>query len=563
MQLRNYQQAAANAVYKYLEEKTGNPCVVIPTGGGKSLVIAKIASDVATHWGGRVICLAHVKELLEQNAEKLKALQPGLDVGIYSAGLGKRDHHAKVVVGGIQSVYNRAEELGGFDVIIVDECHLIPPDGEGMYRTFLEACKTVNPYVRLIGFTATPYRTKSGWLCGPDELLTEICFDVGVKEMILDGWLCKLTSKEAQKVDTSALHVRAGEFVAEEAERLMLDNLVPAVEQLLKRTIDRRSILVFCQSIEHAGSVQRLIAEHCLCRVELVTGDTPDDLRAKYLREFKSGAIKYLCNVNVLTTGFDAPNVDCVALLRPTMSAGLYYQMVGRGFRLSPGKENCLVLDFAGNVRRHGPVDQIIPKPKVIDGKPGDAPTKTCPMCDEVCHASYGACPACGFVFEDRQSAKHEAKPDNVGVTSLDYVDEEFPVSDVRYFVHMKKGDPNAPRTLRVDYRLNLVRWVSEWVCVEHEGFALSRAKSWWKARSNDSFPEDAQQAVDIANAGGLAIPLAITIRETPGEKFPKVLSARLGEKPEGVERIDDEFDFPKDVVNSDEPAEWWGDIPF
>lgn len=553
LQLRDYQQHATQAVYRYLESEDGNPCVVIPTGGGKSLVIAQIASDAVEKWNGRVICLAHVKELLQQNAEKLKAMNPSLDVGIYSAGLGRRDRQAKVLVAGIQSVYQRAADFDPFDLILVDECHLLPPEGDGMYRQFLDECKAINPHVRLVGFTATPYRMKTGWLCGPGELLNHVCYEIGVKEMILDGWLSKLTSKEACAIDTSGLHVRGGEFVADEAEKLMLDNVGPAVEQLLKRTQERRSILVFCQSVEHAVDVQRRIVESCLCRCELVTGDTPSEKRAEYLRDFKSCAIKYLVNINVLTTGFDAPNVDCVALLRPTLSPGLYYQMVGRGFRLAADKENCLVLDFAGNIRRHGPVDQILPKPKNIEGSSGDAPTRVCPECDEVCHAAFGVCPACGFEFPDRGVAKHDAAPDTIGVTSLDSHDDEFPVVDVKYNVHTKKGEPDAPKTMRVEYRLNAIKWVSEWVCIEHDGYAGKKARAWWRSRSNDQFPVDAQHAVDIANAGGLAVPTSLVVRETPGEKFSKIVKVTLGEKPEGVQWFAvSDFDFP---VGEESPA--------
>lgn len=545
MQLRDYQTNAVQSTWDYIQRtERGNPCVVLPTGAGKSLVLAKLAHDAATLWQGRVILLAHVKELLQQNCEKLQALAPGLDIGVYSAGLGKRDRNCQVLVAGIQSVYNRAHEFDPFDLIIVDEAHLLPPDGEGMYRQFLHAARMMRPHCRLIGLTATPYRMATGWLCGPENLLTEVCYEVGIKELILQGYLSKLTSKEAMACDTSGLHVRGGEFIDAEAEKLMLDVVGPACRELITKAEQRRSVLVFCQSVAHAVQVTQLL-QGSLSRVELVTGDTPSDKRAEYLRDFKSGLIKYLVNVNVLTTGFDAPNVDCVALLRPTLSPGLYYQMVGRGFRIADGKENCLVLDFAGNVKRFGPVDQIIIKPTKVDGASGEAPTKTCPECQTICHAAFAECPDCHYQFPDRGKAKHDAKPAETPVTSIDTITSEHTVLDVRYYRHTKKKEPDAPPTMRVDYKINPIRWVSEWICIEHEGYAGIKARKWWSARSNDPFPLNVDRAIEVAEAGGLAQTLAVTIEER-GKDWPKIIKAKIGEKPEaGPIGDDDDFEFP------------------
>ena len=189
MILRLYQQEAIDAVYRHLRERDDNPCVVIPTGGGKTPVMATICCDAVSKWGGRVLILAHVKELLEQTAGTLSRIAPDLDVGVYSAGLKRRDTDHPVIVAGIQSVCQRACELDRFDLILVDECHLLPSDGEGMYRTFLANARIVNPRVRLIGLTATPYRLKTGMLCGPDNLLNDICYEVGIEELITQEYL--------------------------------------------------------------------------------------------------------------------------------------------------------------------------------------------------------------------------------------------------------------------------------------------------------------------------------------------------------------------------------------
>lgn len=564
MQLRDYQLAAVQSCWDFIGSREGNPCIVLPTGAGKSLVLAKLAHDAATTWNGRVIILAHVKELLQQNADKLKALSPDLDIGIYSAGLNRRDRRCKVLVAGIQSVYNKAFDFDPFDLIIVDEAHMLPPDGEGMYRQFLGDCKVNCPHVRLIGLTATPYRMQTGWLCGPHNLLNEVCHEVGVKELIDAGWLSKLISKEAIACDTSKLHIRGGEFVADEAAKLMGAVIKPACDEILKRTELRRSVLIFCQSIEHAVSVKALLSEVCLCRVEMVDGDTPALERAAILKDFKAGAVKYLVNVNVLTTGFDAPNVDCVCLLRPTLSPGLYYQMVGRGFRTSPGKENCLVLDFGGNVKRHGPVDQIQPKPiKVGDGS-GEAPTKTCPQCESICHAAYSQCPHCAFEFPETP-VKHDRVPDAKPILSTEVIREEHKVLDVTYNVHHNRRDPNKPPSMRVDYKINPIKWVSEWVCIEHEGFARIKAEKWWRARSPDPVPDTAEQAVTLAEAGALAQTLMITTELKSDSKYETVMFAKIGPKPEPTGRHDgDDFEFPADeTATTPTNGLDWSDLPW
>jgi DNA repair protein RadD len=545
MILRKYQEESVSAVWEFMRTRTGNPCVVLPTAAGKSLVLARLASDAVSLWGGRVLVLAHVKELLEQNAAELQRLAPGLDIGIYSAGLKRRDRRAQVTFAGIQSVYSRACDFDPFDLILVDEAHLIPPDGDGMYQKFLNDAKTIAPHVRLAGLTATPYRLGSGWLCGDDSLLTDVCFEVGVRELIQDGFLSRLTSKEGMALDTSGLHVRGGEFVADEAERLMLDVVGPACDEIKRKTVDRKSVLVFCQSVEHAIRVTGALQGGD--RAALITGETSPADRAETIAAFKSGGLKYLVNVNVLTTGFNAPATDAVCLLRPTLSPGLYYQMVGRGFRLAPGKSNCLVLDFGGNVRRHGPVDQIKVKPRSVGGD-SQPVSKTCPNCAEVCHAGYAQCPDCGFEFDDRKKATHEPTAATAPVTSLEVVRTDFPVTDIRYFRHTKRNEPEATPTLRVDYRVSPVLWFSEWVCIEHEGFAGNKARSWWRARSNDPFPETVNRAIEVADAGGLAIPTEITVAEKAGEKFPRIVAVKLGEKPEAIEAASDDpdWDFPK-----------------
>jgi DNA repair protein RadD len=553
LELRPYQLEAVEAVYRHLRERDDNPCVVIPTGGGKTPVMAQVCKDAVGRWNGRVMILAHVRELLEQNREKLHLVAPEMwmKTGVYSAGLKTRDTEHPIIVAGIQSVYKRACEFDAFDLIVIDEAHMIPPDGDGMYRTFLEDARKVNPNVRLIGLTATPYRMKSGMICESENVLNHVCYEIGVKELIVQGYLCPLVTKASrEKIDTSKLHVRAGEFVAGEVEDLMNtdDRVESACREIVEQTRGRRSVLVFAAGVAHGRHVADVLRGKFGAQASTVFGDTHDFERDQVLSEFKAGQLKYLVNVNVLTTGFDAPNVDCVAMLRPTLSPGLYYQMVGRGFRLNPGKENCLVLDFGGNVMRHGPVDAVRIKEVDRNGNGGEAPAKECPECQSLIAAGYSVCPDCGYEFPDKNQRKHEVTASTEGILSGQVTTEELPVHEVRYFVHRKKGASEvAPKTMRVDYRVGYHQYQSEWVCFEHTGWARKTAEAWWRKRSNASVPETAVEAVGLGNAGALCETKSITVRTIAGEEYPRIIGYELGEKPPwrepGWDEEDDEIE--------------------
>lgn len=549
---RPYQSEAVEAVYEHLRTKDNNPCVVLPTGTGKSLVLAQIAKDSVEKWNGRVLILAHVKELLEQNADKIRKLCPELKIGIYSAGLRSRDTTEQVIVAGIQSVYNKACELDAFDLVIVDEAHLISSEGDGMYRTFLADMKVINPHVRVIGLTATPFRLKGGLICKPENILNEICYEAGLKEMIQQGYLSPLISRAGRaEANLANLHIRGGEFISDEVAAAM-DNdalVTSACREIVELTRDRKSVLIFTASVDHCNHVAEKIQAFSGKKCAIVTGDTSPAERAEIIARFKGECIpadlfgtpkpplKFLANVNVLTTGFDAPNTDCVVMLRPTNSPGLLIQCAGRGTRLSPetGKTNCLFLDYGGNILRHGPLDMIKVK-EPGSGKGGDAPAKKCPQCLALIHAGYTACPECGYVFPPKESNdKMTQTASSAGVISgqVDYTDYE--VLDVYYCVHEKRGaDPDAPKTMRVDYQVGFNEFKSEWVCPEHTGYARGKFEKWWHERAalGCPMPRSAREAVSLANEGLLAAPESITVKTIAGERFERVTGFRLKERP-------------------------------
>ncbi len=555
--LRPYQAAAIAAVYEHLSTRDDNPCVVIPTGGGKGVLVGQLCADVVNRWNGRILVLTHVKELVDQNADQAARFLPPLLVGVYSAGLKRRDIDHPVIVAGIQSVYARACDLGRFDIILIDEAHLIPPDGEGMYQTFLRDARALNPHVRLVGLTATPFRLKDGPICGPEQILNHVCFDVGVKELIRDSFLSPLVSKAGiAKADTTRLHVRAGEFIAEEVERLCdTEDLVQAAcVEIMAHTANRAACLIFAAGVAHAEHVASVLRTLYAAEVGCIFGHTADAERDRTIARFKRGELRYLVNVAVLTTGFDAPQVDCVVLLRPTLSAGLYYQMVGRGFRLAYGKSDCLVLDFGGNVVRHGPVDLLAVTDRG-ERAGGEAPAKECPQCQALVAAGFGACPLCGFQFPPPQRDQHEREASAAGVLSGQVTTVEHIVRDVFYAVHVKHGAaPDAPRTLRVEYEIGLNRYQKEWVCFEHSGYARGKAEAWWRARSREPVPQTAADACRLAIAGLVTVPSHITVRSVAGEDFERIIDYRLANLPVLTEP-------GADRAEPTMPASRWADV--
>jgi DNA repair protein RadD len=490
MILRGYQREAIDALYSWFAANSGNPLLVLPTAAGKSVIQATFIHEAINNWPStRILLVSHVKELLQQNVEKLVAVWPEAPIGIYSAGLGKKETGYQITVAGIQSAHSKAMELGLFDLVIVDECHLIPSSGDGMYRTFIAAMRKNNPKVKVIGMTATHYRMKTGRLDqGEDALFDGIAYEVSVRRLIDEKYLCNLISKKGvTRPDLSAVGTRGGEFIPGQLEEAMdRDELTrAAVDEIMALCATRKSLIVFCSGVDHAYHVRNEFVRRGVS-ASTVTGETPTVERAEVLERFKAGAVRVLTNCDVLTTGFDAPNIDALIMLRPTKSTGLYVQMVGRGMRLSPatGKTDCLVLDYSGNIERHGPIDQI--EVKTPRG-PGDgngvtgAPVKECPECHTLVPIAVMTCPDCQHQFPAQ--APHAPTATFADILSQRFAPriETFTVDRVAYSRHQKEGKPDS---VRVDYYSNLRRF-TEWVCFDHDGYAQDKARTWFNQRSS------------------------------------------------------------------------------
>jgi len=405
VELRDYQKKLLCSLWTWWDKNTGNPCVVAPTGAGKTVLIAAFCKEAIKTPDTRILIITHVKELVEQDYEEFVEEAPDLNISLYCAGLKNKDLTGDIIFSSIQSIYRHSAELGMISLVVVDEAHLISHKDTGMYRTLIDELSNVNPALKVVGFTATPYRMSHGMITDEPAIFSEPLIDVvSIKELQEQGYLCPLVSKHTLcGYDLSGVKITAGEYNQKQliaAVDTEGDNKA-VVEETIRRAKDRRSWLIFCTSIEHAEHIRDLLLERGIS-AEAVSSKTPAKARDELLRRFRGHKLRALCNVSVLSTGYNNPSVDCIVMLRPTLSPGLYLQIVGRGLRVSPEKKDCLVLDFAGNIERHGTIHNVEPPMKKKKCK-GVAPCKVCPVCDEIVPVITMKCPVCGYAWEKKE----------------------------------------------------------------------------------------------------------------------------------------------------------------
>lgn len=516
MKLREYQSQAIQSIYDWFGAGKNAPLIVTPTGSGKSVILAEFIRRACTEYHDtNILVVTHVKELVDQDAKAIKRVWPHAPVGVYSAGLGKRQLK-QVTVASVQSIYNKPQFHGRFDLIIVDEAHLIPHKSDGMYRKLLDASLAANPYTKLIGLTATPYRLDSGVLHeGDGALFDGISYEANVADLIEQGYLSRLTSKHGDDVDLTGVRTVGGEYnLGQLGERMSAMKLIEHhTDLIVERCKGRQSWLIFSVTVEHASQICAALRRRGIS-AGYVSGEMSNAERDEAIGNFKIGAYQALVNCSILTTGFDHPATDAVVMLRPTLSPGLYVQMVGRGLRLYESKQDCLVLDFGGNVRRHGFIDQVIPPRKGKKGPPGEAPVKKCPQCESLIPIMSQTCPDCGHVFPkvEREAEKlfHSG-----AILSTDVPPVTMKVDRVMYARHMGKS---GVATLRVDYYSGLRR-VSEYVCLEHQGYARGKAIQWWRQRTELPAPYLVHQAMEMTEE--LATPTHILVNFAT--KYPEI----------------------------------------
>ena len=537
-QLRSYQEECITSIFDYFATNTtGMPLCSLPTATGKSLIIAAFIQRVFQLYPNqRIIVLVHVKELVQQDTEELLSIWPMAPVGIHCAGLNQKDVIQPIIFGSLGSARNNIMAFGYRDLLIIDESHCVSPDEETGYRKIIDGLSVINPTLRVIGMSATNFRLGQGCLTD-NGFFTDICFDItGVEafnRLIAEGYLAPLISRPMKtELDVSSVAISKGDFNQGALQKAVDKQEITyaAIQEAIEYGHDRVSWLVFASGIEHAEHITSMLQSFGIS-AEVVHSKITDDERDERILAFKTGKIRALVGFRIMTTGFNHPPVDFIIDLYPTVSPGLHVQKYGRGTRVYKGtdpnfpqiKKNCLILDYSGNVRRLGCINDPV-KPRKKGDKTGDIPVKICDACSGYNHISARWCGGHDYPSDEGCGAEFIFKTKLVrtaGELALlagdSPVIETYEVTKVIYHKHNKIG---MPPSMKVSYYCGLQRF-SEYVCLEHIGMVRTRAFNWWRQRHASEPPTTIDEALLYSNQ--LRCPKRIRVQTNM--KWPQILS--------------------------------------
>ncbi len=546
MEFRYFQNDAVESVFDYFEARRGilkpaNPVVAMPTGTGKSVVIGGVAHQAIMRYpASRLLMATHVKELITQNAKTLLRVWPEAPLGIHSAGLKQRDTAQQIIYGGIKSLLNSRELIGYRDLMLIDEGHLVSPKASTGYRELIKYLQLANPWLKVVMFTATPYRLGQGLLTDEGGIATDICFDItGVEwfnRLIAEGYLSPLIPfrREVGLDLASVAPGSNGDYNQSSLQHAIDKDAITfaALQECVRYAHDRRSWLIFASGVQHAENIANMLWRFGISAAA-VHSDMPAAERDARIAAFKRGQLRCLVNMNVLTTGFDHPPIDFIGMLRPTLSPGLWVQMLGRGTRpydcyltddpllrqyFPYVKQNCLVLDFAGNARRLGPInDPKIPRKKGKGG--GLPPVKDCECCGCENHISAITCVNCGapFVFEVKY--KETAYTEEL-LAPDDHIVEWHNVNRVFYMEHesTKHG-----KYVRVEYHCMGMDRFSEMLWFG-DSWMARKTKDWFRLRNVEP-PATIEEALPILHT--LPEPSRIRVWENK-KPYPQIMNTEF-----------------------------------
>lgn len=526
---RPYQNDAHAALEHFLMNEPGNGVIGLPTGTGKSVIPPMfMASQFTKYPNVRFGVFTHVKELIAQNERALRKIWPTAPVGVCSAGLKRWEPYAPIVFGGIQSCYKKASEIGHIDLAFIDEAHLIAPDDNTMYQSFFRDMKRINPNIRFVGLSATLFRMGHGRLTDQGGLFDSVIYDrTSMNDFLYfidEFYLSNLITPTPQNIiDVTDVRELAYDFNQKDLQAIVDTDSVTrdCLTEGLDLAKDRKSIMVFGAGIQNCENLAKMM-NAMGCPAVAVHSKLTDEQRDKALQAFQHGRDRAVVSYGILTTGFDHPQVDCIMDLRPTTSVVLHIQKYGRGTRPyyhnrwtfeqlrikenrqqameESGKVDCLILDFAGNIARLGPInDPKIPKKKG-EGT-GEVPVKICEaekmVCGEGCggynHTTAKFCDICGREFLFRAKIKPAISEEDV-VRRSDSDVSIFDVAHVTRQVHQKGS--KLP-TLKVTYFTEDMKAFPVWLCFDHKGFAKHKAHEWWRQHFGDTIPETCKEADD------------------------------------------------------------------
>jgi len=541
-----HQKKALNDLWEAMQRDNVNPCCCVPTGGGKTIIAGYLASAYRKLFPEkRIVILAHVGELVKQNQETVEAIcnEP---VGIYCSSVqGRKDVDQNIICASIQSIFKRttigsktSPKCGQFDLIIVDEAHRIPDDSETMYRTFLYEQGWLEGGVggpKIVGLSATPYRLGTGKIYGLGRLFTELAHNMSVLELIDKGILCAPVSQRgAVKTNFSKTKTNRGEFDANSIAETMHPNLPFIAKEIVEKAGERKKWILFTANIKQAEDIAQLLRDQNVS-AETIHSKMPKKDRDQVIADFRNGKFKALANVNCLTEGFDVKDIDLVALVRPTKSTSLYVQMVGRGLRTHPNKEDVLILDFGQNVSRHGPIDLPFVRAEQEEGKKKKGmPGKHCPECGfGPMPIATAICTECGHAFPKPQS-KLQTKASLLGVLSKPMWFQVVSVTCTDY-----RSIYTGKYSLRVTYTIcdpddpSTKMDVSEFLPFNHSSdYAKKKCANFWTMRGGKfPIPDNPKSAMD--RIGELTEkPVMIQIKRSQNGKHIEVGKVKFKTQP-------------------------------
>lgn len=492
---RYYQQEAVDAAWEALR-RGAHPVIELPTGGGKALVIAMLCERVLAK-GGRVLVLTHVAELVDQNAKEFQSLT-GIEPGILCAGLERTDKDHDVLFASVQSLYGPAQrgEIPPFNLALVDECHLV--DDVDSEAKFYPTAFRAFPDAQRLGLSATTFRI-DGPVYGEGKWFTEKCYEVSTLELVREGFLAPLIGVNTEvTLDLRKLKTVAGDYDQRTVESQETAEWLRAVALSVKeQAAKRKHIAVFCPTVKVAQDAAAMFSSNGM-EARYVVGDSEG--RDELLEDWKAGKFPVMTSVNILSTGFNFKSLDCLVCLRPTQSLGLWIQILGRGLRIAPGKSNCLLLDFSGNLEVHGGV--CAGMEVAYKEKKGDV--------EQVSPQPNPARKAGGRKVQKGEEVK---ALDPMLASSKGVM---LDVLDVAYVVIGSKTQ-KGKRLMIVNYKGvtegGIELSASQFVMPEYSGFAYNETVKWFERRGEASVPYSADAA--RIKAFGLPVPRQIKVRKS------------------------------------------------
>ena len=537
MQLRYYQQEASDASIEFLNNEKGNGLIVFPTGSGKSLVIADLIKRLP-HF--RTLMLVHSKKIVKQNYATVINHFPEVDIGICSNGLNRFDTNNQVIFGGIATIKSRVESIGKVDLILIDECHALNDNENSMYQKVLTHFKTVNSNLRIIGYTATPYKNGKGLLLDNKNFHKNIYDISGLEKynkLVAEGHLAKMIAKPCENIiDTSEVDIQGGDFKLSQLKEAVKKNdiTVKAVSEAFRLSTGRKKWIVFASGIDHTVEVANMLNVLGV-KTTFVHSKQDDSINDKNLDDYEKDVYTAIVSNGILTTGFDCPRIDLLICLRPTTSVSLWIQMLGRAGRPHPTKENALILDFSYNCMRLGCINDPIIPTKRKKGN-GEAPTKMCTECNLANHLSARQCFFCGAIFPVQKKLKKLASSHEIIRTKR--IDRE----EIHYSKCDRIGFFVANNMLVIKYYCSDIVLTDYFQPQHPEWWAKAKAKKWWVSRlTSVAMPLTASKAFDLRDK----IPKPYRIKWKIGKSNGTIISSQFL-LPDGSSKVIEAVNFNK-----------------